>query len=402
VPARFVAGICIIAWIGCSRHAGSDGGAAPSANGPAGDASTDAPLTPPRHGDGKQVEQAARFCARANQLDQGGAAGAALAAVNQALAADPACLAALLLRAKLEMREGELYDPVDALVDARLAALLAPDDPDVVATEGFARHMNGDATRARALLERWLALPPQPGRTKLRASAEEALGFIALRHGDPDGAERHFEAGLKLNPGRATICYGLAMVSDARGDPAGKEHWLDESLQRDPHSLTTRNARLALLVRQQKRVAAEQEKKILALLRQLKDDTSEAFAQDHAGKAALWGELSAALPGDVRSRLFRLRELLLAGDAATAASEGAALIAAGRVDAEAVMETASALAQLGRGDEARRTLAALDQCDPPLPPEARLAANQEIERQIAAVAAKSAAPKSADPKGKQQ
>jgi tetratricopeptide (TPR) repeat protein len=383
VPARFAVGICIIAWIGCSRR---EDGSAPPAAAPTRaqeGAVAEAPLALPKAGDAAKAE---KLVARARELDSGGAAEAALAGASQALAADPACVPALLLRAKLRMREGELYDPIAALVDARLAARLAPDDPDALASEGFARHMNGDAARARTLLERYLALPPQPGRVKVRAAAEEALGFIALRHDRLDAAQRHFDEALKVNPNRATLCYGVAMVCDARDDAAGKAHWLDESLKRDPHSLSARNARLALLVRQKKRSDAEREKRVLALLRRLKDDTSEAFAKDHAAKAQLWGELARELPADGRSRVARLRELTLAGDAATVASEGHELIAKGPVDGEAVLLTASACARLGRGDEARLAVAAFERCEPPLSAQERTAARDEIERQIAAAA----------------
>jgi Flp pilus assembly protein TadD len=419
VPARFAVGICIIAWIGCSRReeGGAPPAAAPSAAAPTGafpvdtspagatpadpapdssaDSSTNGPLPVPRAGDAAKAE---KLVARAKELDGSGAAELALAGANQALAADPACVAALLLRAKIRMREGELYDPTGALVDARLASRIAPDDPEAIASEGFARHMNGDAAGARTLLERYLALPPQPGRTKARAAAEEALGFIELRHGRLDPAQGHFDAAQKLAPGRATLAYGLAMVCDARGDAAGKEHWLDESLKRDPHSLQARNARLALLVRQKKRVEAEREKRALELLRRLKDDSSESFAKDHAGKAKLWGELAEALPGDTQSRIKRLRELTLAGELATVAKEGNALIATGAVDGEAVMLTASAFARLGRADEARVAVAAFERCEPPLTPQERTAARDEIERQIAAAAAA----KKPDPDGKKQ
>jgi Flp pilus assembly protein TadD len=382
VPARFAVGICIIAWIGCSRR---EDGAAPPAGGAApAEPAVETPLVVPRPGDAARAE---KLVARARELESAGSAGAALDGASAALAADPACVAALLLRAKIRMREGDLYDPTGALVDARLALLLAPEDPDAIASEGFARHMNGDAARARALLERYLALPPQPGRSRMRAAADEALGFIALRHDRLDAAQKHFESAQKTNPGRGTVCYGLALVCDARGDLAGKEHWLDESLKRDPHSLPARNARLALLVRQKKGVEAEREKRVLELLRSLKDDSSDAFARDHAAKAKLWGELAEALPGDVRSRIARLRELTLAGDAATAANEGATLIRSGPVEGEAVMLTASAFARLGKADEARLAVAAFERCEPPLTNQERTAARDEIERQIAAAAA---------------
>lgn len=307
MPARFVVGICIIAWIGCSRREEPDRGVAPSAAAPL-DAAVDAPLTAPRRGD---VAQGQKLCLRAHELDEGGAAEAALAQADLALAADPACVPALLLRAQIKLRDGDLCDPIAALVAARRAALVAPDDPDVVVSEGFARHRNGDSARARALLEQWLALPPQPGRVKLRAAAEEALGCIALRHDQVDVAELHFKAAQQLDPGRATICYGLAMVCDARGDLAGEEHWLDESLARDPHALATRNARLALLLLEKKGVEAEREKRILALLRQIKDDASEALAQDHVRKAALWRELADALPPEARATAIEESERLL-------------------------------------------------------------------------------------------
>lgn len=369
----------------CSRHAPepvSTSAAPPASILPFGDE----PLERPAGGD---RELATKELTAAQRLDRFGANDAALAQVGKALAADPTLVEARLLRAKLLLDDGPAYEPVAALRESRLALLLDPGDPAALATEGLARFVLDDSMRARALLERYLALPPEQWKPGLRAAAEEALGFLALRRGDVDEAERRLDAAHEQRPTRAFACYGVAMVAGERGDLAGKERWLGEALRLDPHLLVARHERAALLQRSGRAEEAAHERQVYEILRRLKDDTSLEFAQDHRGKADLWGDLARLLNGDSKSRTERLRELAFAHDDAAVAAEGSAALKDGLLAPEVAVETARAQARLGQADLARATVAALEKREPGPPKELIAALRAEVERLLAAAGARS-------------
>lgn len=324
--------------------------------------------------------------APAARLAAAGAVEAAFDVIEQALRADPACAEALVQRARLRLEEGPLHDPFQGLHDARLAAQVAPDDPAVIATEGLARFLLGDSERARPLLERAAASPAPiapPAAVAAdhgtRSAVVEALGFLALRRGEVDVARAQFEASIALRPNRAWSRYGLAMVAGEAGDLTAKLAALDAALALDGHLLVARHERAQVLARLKRSAEAATERRIAELLRELVDDTSARFERDHVGKARRWLEL-AQLLGDTRSWARRWRELALADDHATVASEGSAQLAAGRVVAEIVIATARAQARLGEGAAARATAARLSECQPPPPPELGKALTAEIER----------------------
>jgi len=332
----------------------------------------------------------------AARLAAAGATDAAFDAIEQALRADPACVEALLQRARLRLEEGSAHDPFQALLDARTAALLEPDAAAVVATEGLARYLLGDGERARALLERHAALPPPAGTPSAvaaangtRAAVAEALGFLALRRGDVEAAPAWFAESVTLRPNRAWSRYGLALVAGERGDVAAKLAALDEAIRLDGHLLVARHERAQLLARLGRRDEAAKERRIAELLRELVDDTSQRFASDHAGKARRWLEL-ARLLGDTRSWTRRWRELTLLEEHATVVTEGAALLATGVPAPEVVIETARAQARGGDAAGARATAARLAECQPPVPPELVRAIDQELARLLQAAAARAA------------
>ncbi len=376
----------------CSRHAPEPvpASAVPAATTEPSPASLlpfgDEPLDRPAAGD---RELATKELAAAQRLDRFGANDAALEQVGKALAADPTLVEARLLRAKLLLDDGPAYEPVAALREARLAALLSPADPAALATEGLARFVLDDSARSRALLERYLALPPDQRKPGLGAAAEEALGFLALRRGDLDLAQQRFGAARELRPSRAFTCYGAAMVAGERGDLAAKERGLGEALRLDPHLLVARHERAALLQRSGRADEAVHERQVYEILRRLKDDTSLEFAQDHRGKADLWGDLAQLLNGDSRSRVERLRELALAHDDAAVAAEGSAALKDGLLAPEIAVATARAHARLGQADVARATVAALEKREPGPPKELIAALRAEVERLLAAAGARS-------------
>jgi tetratricopeptide (TPR) repeat protein len=347
----------------------------------------DAPIERPQSGDRVLALERLQPIAR---LLAAGAAEPAFDALTQALLADPACVEALVRRAQLRLEEGPFHDPFQALLDARTAALIAPDDPAVIAAEGLSRYLLGDGERSRALLERYVALKPAADAPAASAAANgtlaavaEALGFLALRRGEVDAAEKHFGESVKLRPNRAWSRYGIALVAGERGDLEAKLAELDEAVLLDGHLLVARHERALALARLGRRDEAAKERRIAELLRQLVDDTSERAELDHARRANCWLEL-ARLLGDSRSWLRRWRELSALHDHATIATEGVALLADGRLAPEIVIETARAQARVGSADAARSTAARLAECRPPLPPELLMRVDQEIERLLKA------------------
>lgn len=337
----------------------------------------DEPLERPLAGDrGRALEP----YARARELERTGANGAALKQLDAALAADPAFVEARLLAAKLRLKDGLEYAPMTALLDARRVRLLEPDLPGAIVTEGIARFVLDDSVRARPLLERFLALPPENSTPSSRAAAEEALGFLAVRRGDVDEAAQRMERALAIRPERAYTYYGLAIVADARGDLVAKERFLDAALQRDAHLLPARHERFLLLMRSGRREEAAREKQIVEVMRPLRDDNKVVFSDDHAGKARLWRDLAQLLPEDVKCREMRVRELALARDNVAAADEGEAALRAGFASIQLVADTACAQARLGRGELARATTANLARFRAANGQEFEAALRREVER----------------------
>ncbi len=337
----------------------------------------DEPLARPESGD---RVLALELLAKVQRLEAYGATEEALRASEKALEADPSCIEARLLRAKLFIGDGDLHDPFAGLREARLAALVQPDDPAVIATEGLARFVLCDSARAQPLLERYCALPIDPAKQPFRAAALEALGFMAMWRRALDDASRLMDESHRLRPNRAYTCYGLAMIAGEHGDTAAKGRWLDDAVRLDPQLLIARHERFTWLERSHRTEDAAREKQLFELLRQLQDNTSKQFANDHAGKARLFGELAALLPDDPRSRVSRWRELGKLQQWSLVADEGAAALAGGLLAPEVVIETARAQARIGRMEAARASAALLTRTTPPAPPELVNALSAEIER----------------------
>ncbi|MBM4014674.1 MAG: hypothetical protein FJ293_06895 [Planctomycetes bacterium] len=337
----------------------------------------DEPLERPLAGD---RTRALEPFARARELERMGAIVAALKQLDAALAADPAFVDALLLAAKLRLADGAEYAPMTALRHARRVRLLEPDLPAAIVTEGLARFVLDDSVRARGLLERFLSLPPENINPSSRAAAEEALGLLAARRGDVDEAAQRMERVLAIRPERAQTHYGLAVVADARGDLVAKERHLEAALQRDALLLPARHERFLLLMRAGRHEEAAREKRILEVLRPLRDDGGIMFSDDYAGRARLWGDLAQLLPENLTCREMRVRELAMARDHGAAADEGDAALRAGFASIQLVAETAFAHARLGRAEAARATMAHLARCNVANGQQLEASLQREVER----------------------
>src|SRR5262245_50980615 len=134
----------------------------------------------------------------------------ALALAEQALALDPACAPARLVRVRVLREEAPTMDLDRALVDVRTLRLDAPDEPALIANEGLLRFHLGQHEAARPLLERALSLPFLAGEESGHASAAEALGRIELAQRRVDAAARLFEKAHALAPKSAAPCLALA------------------------------------------------------------------------------------------------------------------------------------------------------------------------------------------------
>ncbi len=362
----------IVPWIVSSLPLNAQEASPPAASAPG---FADEPLERPVHGD--RVLALERL-AVAQRLATYGATEQAFEPLKQALAADPACVEALLLHARILLEEGPLHDPLAGLRAARLAALVTPDAPDVLATEGLARFLLGDSGRGRPLLVRCVALPVEQLPAGLRAATLEALAFLELRDGEVDAAAVHMEAAARLRPQRGYTRYGLAQVAGERGDPSTKLAELDAAVRLDPHLLVAWHERAQLLRRQKRDEEAVHSRRMADLLRELQDDTSARFAMDHAGKARRWLEV-AQLQDDPRSWIKRWRELSELKEHATVASEGVAWLASHPPQAEVLIDTARAHARQGDAAASRATVARLADCQPAPPRELQAAVAREIE-----------------------
>src|SRR5262249_26238878 len=107
---------------------------------------------------------------------------------------------------------------------------------------------------------------------------------------------------------------GLAAASEARSDGAAQERWLREATAREPERLAARHALHAFLARQRRVEEAAREQELAEALRQLQDDTSLAFVNDHALKARRWGRVAELLPEDEPAAISCLKELCLSGE----------------------------------------------------------------------------------------
>jgi tetratricopeptide (TPR) repeat protein len=151
-----------------------------------------------------------------------------------ALALDPACARAHAGLALLRAREGRQDDAV-ALYDRALAAdpkdpaiallaglnLLSKTQKERAVAPGEARSA-ADVLRARALLERSIALSPD------NADAFAAAGMTyVLEDGDPDAGIRLLREARSRMPGRAEVVANLMILACRKGDRAVAEESLD-------------------------------------------------------------------------------------------------------------------------------------------------------------------------------
>ncbi|MFO0984205.1 MAG: hypothetical protein U1E76_21200 [Planctomycetota bacterium] len=295
---------------------------------------------------------------------------------------DPALVDARVLRSQILSMPGKQFNPLVGLRDVRIAALVEPENPAVVAAQGLLRYQLGQTERARGFLEAFLAMPPPPGSEQSRAQAHESLGVIDLDARHLDEADRHFAAAQALANVRSSAYY-RSRVAAERGDLEGEMRWLDESLKLDPHYLPARNKRALLLAKLGRSAEASVERELQEVLRKLADDVSASFANDHAGKAALWGRVAELLPRDGLSRVNRLHELYLASDYEKVLDEGEQIVAQGGGVPRVLGDIARAAAQLGNQDKAVATLQQLGSAQPAARPEAIAAIRKEVDEILA-------------------
>jgi Flp pilus assembly protein TadD len=87
------------------------------------------------------------------------------------------------------------FDPVQAQAHARRAAELAPEDPNVLGTLGWAQYKNRLLDEAAVTLKKATkALPDDPMKHYM-------LGVVQLERGEREDARRAIETALRLDPG---------------------------------------------------------------------------------------------------------------------------------------------------------------------------------------------------------
>lgn len=344
----------------------------------------DEPLEKPVPGDPTRAAAAAR---RGLQAMQSARVDEAFQSFNEAVEADPALVDARLLRAQLLTSKSRYFNPQVALRDVRIAALVEPQNPAVIAAEGLLRYQLGQLARAAPLLKQFLALPPQPGSETTRGQVHESLALIALGEGRIDEADQHCAAAMQLEPTQPTPAYHRAQVAAQRGDATAELRWLDEALRLDPHHIPARQSRGRALARLGREPEAAAERELEEVLRKLADDKSYLFVNDHAAKAELWARVAELLPRDAKSRLNRLLELYLAQEYAKVVEAGEELLDQGALVPRVVAEIARAEAQLGHEQKALDRVEMLAMCQPPARAESIAALRKEVQAICASRAA---------------
>jgi tetratricopeptide (TPR) repeat protein len=154
------------------------------------------------------AEAAAECFARAGELDPASwlaphRQGLALARAGRPREAVEAYRAALTRNERVAEAHNNLawlladldLDPVLAVVHARRAADLAPDNANVLGTLGWAQHKAGRGDEAAASLRRACGLAPDD------AMKRYLLGVVEADGGDPESARRDLREALRLDPG---------------------------------------------------------------------------------------------------------------------------------------------------------------------------------------------------------
>jgi len=281
--------------------------------------------------------------------------------LEEALAADPANLEALIFQGTLLLAKGLVYDPSLALIAFRTARLVDPESASARVGEAVAHAELENDERAQELVGALLA-DDAAGRVKLideqRAALRRSSGRLALRAAQLDSALREADAALALKPSDRASMILRAEVLERSGRPDDAEAQLQRALQLRPEDASAHFARARVLRRLGRAAEAEQETRIHQALVPFEEVASKAFRTDWPRRIELRRQLLAAWPEFRRGHHLLVRELLGGGEFDAARSELATLLAEQPDDAEALFLLAKTLAKQGDKTGAR---AAADQ-----------------------------------------
>jgi len=185
---------------------------------------------------------------------------AAVAALDQRIAAEPAKAAHYLERGRLRsqlhdfdgavadldraielgdldeawfwrgMARGRARDVAGGIADLTVYIQRHPDSSVAHTKRGVRRIWAGDLPGARADLERAVALDAR------NSEAHDDLGVVLAQQGDHDGALAHFEAALRHDPTYAKAWHNRALVQHLRGDDTAGLEAVNRVLALDPEA----------------------------------------------------------------------------------------------------------------------------------------------------------------------
>ena len=344
---------CLGSVLGCQEPVPSNPGSVdePVPTPPVETSTLDETLHAPVHGDRQAGED---WYQKGLALQAGGQRREARDAFQQAVDADPAHFGALVEYGFALVDTQEDLNQGLALRQFRLARLLRPEDPIATCGEAIARQGVGDFAAARPLLARVLSDERLSDQSQRRALAHFSMAELLFAEGDAAAAEPHYTTALEIcAPDRRPfflVGYATFLVSQNQLDQA--DTLLQEAIEQNPLHVTAHYQRFRLLTRQQQTEAAEKERKIHEILRQLSDYSSQYYAADADRVIGLRRDMIAAFPEYPRARRDLIRECLNHQRYREALQEISIESKAG-VNAELLYLSARANAGLGRLDVAR-------------------------------------------------
>jgi tetratricopeptide (TPR) repeat protein len=309
----------------------------------------DAPVERPRAGD---AAAALAFLERARRCLAHSGVEEARSLLEQAIAADPACVGARVELGFLHVQDLEPCDWGAALLQFRTARALEPDHPVASGGEGAARAEVGDFDRAEPLLRAALDARGVVWPVAQRAIVTAALARTEAVRGRVGEALELYDEASRLPglPARTRAAYRSrrAELFAEEGRAAESEAEVERTLLLDPENVRAHHLRARLLAKRGDAAGAARAARVHAILRELVDHTSKRHRLEPGRRAQLRRELVAAWPEYARGRIELARELIADGGYAEAVAALAEAIA--RDGATSALNALLAHAKAGAGD----------------------------------------------------
>jgi Flp pilus assembly protein TadD len=144
-------------------------------------------------------------------------------------------------------REFATGDPRKAVADYREASEATPEDAQIVYKLALALDKTGDTAAERTALEQAVKLNPG------LALAENQLGYLASKSGDPTGAEEHFRLAVRAAPAYTQAWISLAATLAMESRLSEAQEALASALKLEPGNADALQLRKDLAAAQEQR-----------------------------------------------------------------------------------------------------------------------------------------------------